>query len=419
MSKRTVLATILIISLSLTFSQILQRQGFAQDPEEDLDIEKVSNLEDKIKKFEEKLQKLQTQEQTLSREIESANSQIVLTELRISNSVAKLRDKEDAIRKISGDIDNLKIRIVKLEEAIRHQEKVLGQRLRARYKSFETSAIVYLFGSPTFNSLVQKSEYLKVMEHQDKKLMTQMSDTKIRYGQQKDLFEEKKVSEETLKAQIQTEKTNLESYQNQLANQKLEKQKLLELTQNDEAKYQNMLEEARRELNQIIGAVSVLKDQQSKKVAKGEAIGIQGNTGYSFGDHLHFGVYKYASFKEIDGWNWYYSNYVDPHKVLKSKDVYWKTGCEASGVKSTGKGNWQWPMNNPTISQGFGYTCWSNVYYGGKPHPAYDMYGPYNAIVYAAEEGDAFFCRNCMGDGGNGVFIFHPDGYMSVYWHLK
>jgi hypothetical protein len=283
----------------------------------------------------------------------------------------------------------------------------------------DSSPLMVLFGAKTINQLVQRTEYLKIMELQDKKLLKEMAETKEAYGQQKNLFEDKKQKEEDLKKQIVAEKANLESYRADLNNQKLQKQRILEETQNDEAKYQKLLQEAQKELDQITGAVSVLKNQQSKKVKKGDAIGNQGNTGYSFGEHLHFGVYRYSSFADIDGWNWYYSNYVDPAKMLKSKSVYWNTGCESAGTRSVGKGDWGWPESSPTVSQGFGVTCWSNRYYGGKPHPAYDMYGSSGSPVYAVDDGDAYYCRNCLGDGANGVFIFHDDGYMTVYWHMR
>jgi hypothetical protein len=296
---------------------------------------------------------------------------------------------------------------------------VLNNRLRARYKAREDTPFFVIFGGNSLDEIIQRTEYLKVMELQDNKLLGEMNQTKDAYTKQKYLLEEKKKQEEDLKKQLEIEKANLDSYKLSLENTKAEKDRLLKLTQNDEKKYQELLAEAQRELEQIVMAVAVLKDQESKKVDKGEAIGIQGNTGYSFGDHLHFGVYKYGSFEDIEGWNWYYSNYVDPAKKLDSKTVYWDTGCESAGERKIGRGDWKWPISKPTISQGFGDTCWSDIYYGGKDHPAYDMYGPVGSVVYAADDGDAYFCRNCLGDGGNGVFIFHDDDYMTLYWHLK
>lgn len=411
--KALIVTSLLIL---LTLSLIVPNIVYAQD---NTDEEDVEELENKIEKYEKKLEDLSKKEKSLSRDIEVMTDQVSLTELRITNSVAKITKKTEEIIKLAGDITNLKERIGKLQENIDLQQKALNARLRERYKSGETSPIIILFGSDTINQLVKKSEYLRISELQDKKLLAEMDKTKKAFTKQKNLFEDKKLEEEKLKNELVEEKANLDSYKAQLENQKAEKKRLLEVTQNDEAKYQKLLDEAQRELNQITNAVSVLKNTTAKKVKKGERIGTQGNSGYSFGDHLHFGVYRYSSFEEIDGWNWYYSNYVDPLKKLKSKTVGWDTGCESSTEKKVGKGDWGWPLSDPTVSQGFGHTCWSNIYYNGKDHPALDMYSDYGSPVYAAEEGDAYFCRNCLGDGGNGVFIFHDDNYMTLYWHLK
>ena len=381
--------------------------------------EDANDLLDEIEELENKISKLQNKASTLANEIESFDSQIYLTQLKINNSIANISKKEKEIEELKGDIEDLSIRIDKLEESIDRQQQVLNKRIRARYKTKETSPFYIIFGSTTINQLAQKAEYLKVMELQDNKLLSQMKKTKDAYDFQKELFEKKKTEEETLKQELENEKANLDSYKYQLEDQRLQKEKLLELTQNDEDKYQDLLAEAKKELAQITGAVSVLKGVAGESVEKGDVIGYQGNTGFSNGEHLHFGVYRYSSFDDIDGWDWYYSNHVDPEDVLKEKNVYWNDGCSSAGYRNTGDGDWKWPIDGPTVSQDYGYTCWSSIYYGGKVHPAYDMYGSYGTPVYAVDDGDAYTCSNCLGDGANGVFIFHDDNYMTVYWHLR
>ena len=376
------------------------------------------DLEKKIAKYEEKLGELGARSKTLSSEISYMETQISLTETRIQNSLVQIANTEDMIEKLVVEIDDLKNRIDHLEGSIDYQRVLLNNRSRERYKSKEVSPLLVIFGTETINSLIRKMEYLKLIEIQDNKILGEMERTKQSYDTQKGLFEGKKSEEESLKARLVTEKANLDAYKNQLGDQRRSKEKLLEVTQNDEEKYQDLLEDARKELNQIMGAVGVLKLQDGEHVDKGQMIGTQGNTGYSFGEHLHFGVYRYSSFDDIEGWDWYYSNYVNPRDVLKSKTVFWNTGCESSYNRSVGDGNWAWPISSPTVSQGFGNTCWSYLY-GGKVHPAFDMYGAHGSAVYAADGGDAYFCRNCLGDGGNGVFIFHDDNYMTVYWHLR
>lgn len=398
---------VLLIPLVLVFGQ------------ESMNKEDVEDLTDKIEKYEKKINELQGRAKTLSNEIEYMDSQISLTELKIQNSISKINKTVQEIEKLVTDIEDLRVRIEKLEKSIDYQREVLGARIREQYKSGDESPIMILFGSGTLDTMVAKIKYLKQMEKYDNKLLIEMADTKSRYDMQKNLFEQKKEQEEKLKTQLTNEKANLDAYKGTLEGQKQEKKRLLEVTQNDEEKYQDLLSEAQRELNQIVGAAGALLNTEAREVKKGELIGIQGNTGYSFGDHLHFGVYRYSSLSEISGWNWYYSEYVDPLKKLESKSVYWNTGCESAQNRTVGKGDWDWPMSSPTVSQGFGVTCWSNIYYGGKVHPALDMYGPAGSPVYAVEDGDAYFCRNCLGDGGNGVFIFHDDDYMTVYWHLR
>lgn len=402
---------ILTIFFSLTLLFI--SYSFVKAEEGDLD-----DVQGDIAKYEKKIKDLQSREKTLANEIESVDDQITLAQLKIQNSNSKIAKTTSDIEKLDGDIDSLKARIDKLAASIEYQQKILQARMRESYKSREDSAVL-LFGTNNIGEMIKKLEYLQVMEKHDNKLLEEMRKTKEAFTTQKRLFEEKKSEVESLKRQLEVEKANLDAQKGSLEDKKREKEKLMQMTQNDEAKYQRMLEDARRELNQITGAVSVLKNSKATSVKKGDVIGIQGNTGYSFGDHLHFGVYKYSSFADIDGWNWYYSNYVDPTKKLKKKTVYWDTGCEGARDRTVGGGDWAWPLSNPTVTQGFGYTCWSSRYYGGNPHPALDMAGPIGSPVYAVADGEAYSCRNCLGDGGNGVFIFHDDGYMTVYWHLK
>ena len=76
-------------------------------------------------------------------------------------------------------------------------------------------------------------------------------------------------------------------------------------------------------------------------------------------------------------------------------------------------------MNDVRITQGYGSNTCYNWMYGNKPHPAIDIVGMGSKSVMSVADGEAYFCRNCLGDGGNGVFVFHDDNYMTLYWHLK
>ncbi len=384
----------------------------------------TEDLEKRVRELEAKLDSAKNKASSLSRDIDIIENNINLKTVQIAQAELQVIQKEEELTLLKEDIRLLEIRLSRLDGTIDTHEKLLAERLKKEYKNRQQTFIEVLMSTDTIGDFISRITYLKRVQAEDKEIIAKMNVTKDNYESQQDLLEDKKQEVEILKKSIEAKKAQAVELRENLAHQKSSKDDLLRVTKNDEKRYQDLLESAKKELSQIQSAANiVVREGKGVEVEEGEIVGTMGNSGFSTGAHLHFSIYSYSreDFEKKSSWGWYHSNYLDPLKYLKSKSIVWDTGCsrDPKGTQTSGKGKYSWPMSSPRITQNFGSNTCYNWMYGGKPHPALDMVGIGNISIRSIADGEAYFCRNCLGDGGNGVFIFHDDDKMSLYWHLK
>ena len=194
----------------------------------------TSDLQKKISEYQAKLQQLKQQKSTLSSQIQYMDTQVYLTTLQINQTEQKIISTGKEIELLGSRIDGL-------DQSLDYLSKQLIKRIVVGYKKKPFTIFSLLFENNSANDFLNQVKYLKTARDNNQKLLYTFQETKTNAEEQKKLREEKKVELDKL-----TETLN---YQKQsLNNQKVQKQKLLNDTQSDEATYQRLLTQAQAQL---------------------------------------------------------------------------------------------------------------------------------------------------------------------------
>lgn len=371
----------------------------------------VDELNRRISEYQKQIETLQNQEKTLNQQISLMDNQMKIAALKISQTENQIGILESEIATLSG-------KIIRLDGSLNYLSKVLLSRVVETYKESKNSSWQLLFSSKSLSTFVANYRYLQTVQMHDRELLLSMEQTRTSYDEQKALKEKIQAKLEDLQKQLLVQ-------QKQLVTQSADKKKLLADTRGKESEYQRLLAQALSEQETILKLVqaSVLKLSDGTKVEKGKEIALIGNSGYpccSTGSHLHFMVT--TGCQRDDNGFIKNCNPVNPADYLKNQSVDY----DSDVVSMSFKGDWDWPIDNPRITQEYGMSYWARTgYYGGKPHNGIDMTNN-SYIIKAPKEGTLYrqsaSCGKC--NGGccatvNFVALDHGGGVYSWYWHIK
>ena len=390
-----ILSFVILLVLGLSITRPISAVSLEECEKEDIPSDKISDC---IEVLSNKVTDLGEQKKTLASQIAQFDNQIQITQLKISEAQA-------TIDKLEKEIGVLGFRIGYITDSVERLETLLKQRIVATYQQGFVSNLELLLTSRDFSDLVLRVQYLRQVQENDRKILASLQETKSNYANQKDEREEKQ-------AAIEENKEKLLGLKASLDQQKLEKQKFLEVTKNDEARFQRLLAQALAEKKAISAvfseALSRLNSGEGESVSEGQTIAVLGNSGAptcSTGPHLHFMVTK-------DGTT------QDPAGYLKDVSPGW----DNPDPKPTFSGSWNWPISNPTVTQIYGKSWYVTHlgWYNGGIHDGIDMTG--GPTITAPRAGKLILGSTYCGSSVlKYAAVKHNDdpGIITLYLHIQ
>jgi hypothetical protein len=321
-----------------------------------------------------KVNESRNQANTLSNQIAQFNTQIKLTSLKISQT-------QSQIALLGGRIDQLGDSLASLTTAF-SARAIETYRLSRFENNF-----IFILSASDLSSALSRIHYLEKIQEEDRSLLERLETAQTTY-------EGEKQSQEELEKTLKTQQANLN-------NQKTAKNNLLVATKNDEAKYQQLLNQAKTQLAAFQsfvvrqGGASILSGQTkcndwgcyyNQRDSEWGNIGMGGSS-YSMANYgcLATSVSMVAS---------HYGKNIKPGNIATSSDAF---------VPGTGYLYHSFSINDILVTISVpSKSILDSELSAGRPVIAGLFGGPDHFIVITRKDGDNYIMRDPFMENGAG-----------------
>ncbi len=147
--------------------------------------EVLNDIQDQINQYNQKLAELSKAKDTLSNQIKYLDSQVALTQL-------KIRQTQETIVILEKEIQELSVRIDKLDQNLNHLSVVFIENVNHNYKIHKkTPPLIYLL-TQKLNKFVDEYKYLKTVQKNNQDLLIELETARTNFDLQKQQKAKKK-----------------------------------------------------------------------------------------------------------------------------------------------------------------------------------------------------------------------------------
>ncbi len=346
-----------ISKVIIIFGLLLSGLLLASNVHAQTDEERLAQLRIQIEQLEKEAQQYRSNIKSEQIKADSLKKEINLLKNQILRLQAQISATSKKIDKTSIEIGGVENEISATQDKIDTQKDAIGRLLLVLNQRDNEPLLATVLKNKSLSDFFREGQYVANINSSLLDLVNDLRETKASFENNKNQLEGKKDELENLKQEQSAQKASL-------SNATATKNNILAQTKGQEAQYQKMLANVEKK--------------------------------------------KAAFFKEV--------------RELELKVIsggLYIVRIKAENLPPKGTKLFQWPEDDPRITQGYGMTAYARRgAYGGAPHNGIDMAGGFGTPVKAIGEGQ--IVANGYNDGwGNWVAIKHAYNLVSVYGHMS
>ncbi|REB11178.1 peptidase M23 [Sporosarcina sp. BI001-red] len=394
-NKGLLLSSLGVLLLSTTLSGTVASASSLKDMQNEQKVlqQKQNELNKGIQNKSNEINKKQTKKQSIMEQITKLNGEI-------DTNNEKIRDVKEKISQTTTEITELHASIKTLEKRIKERDEVLRERVRTmQVKGGDVSYLDVLLGANSFSDFIDRFSAVSTLMDADRKIMQQQEDDMNQLEEEKQMVETKLAQQEERKNKLTDLKKKFEA-------QKVEKDKLVDQLEAEQAKLSTEKEGLESESHEthelsadLVNKISAEQDRLAEVARQAE---LQRKREAE-------AAAKAAAARRAQ-------QAANKASSSSSSHTYTPPETTAPPVSS---GSWTRPASGPLTSS-FGWRM-HPIFHTQKQHRGQDIGVPIGTTVVSAAEGVVSHAGP-MGGFGNAIMVTHSiDGkiFTSVYAHLS